>query len=412
MRRAAFGTAALVALTLALATGAACTSKSDDARADDAGAGDGGAAASAPTDTDAEDAGVLPPWLTGAKVLASGPDDPYLDCRTVICRHNENTDMVSFKGAIWLVHRTAVSQVLGPNSALHVYTSTDDGATFRETARIEAPSDRDIRDPHFYVVGDRLHVKALTRLPVLSTRDSNVETIAMETHSDDGVAWSALAPIGPARQSFWRIKEHGGTYFTASYEDGDKSVTLFTSTDGIVWTKGSVVYDVSADTPLETELVFMPSGKLLALVRLDGTDEELLGDQGRLRTKVCWADPPYASFACPDEIAGQRLDGPLAFFVDARLFVVARKHLQGTGRKRTSLFEITGDLDGGALAIKEWGELPSAGDTSYAGVAMRRDGTALVSWYSGRLAKDEVWALGMIGVTNVWQGVIDFSKLK
>ena len=370
-------------------------------------------AASAPVDPEdgPEDAGVLPAWLSGAKVVVAGPDDTSLDCRAVICRHNENTDLVAWNGAIWLIHRTAVSQVLGPNSALHVYRSIDDGTTFTETARIDAPLDRDIRDPHFYVVGGRLHVKALARLAVLSERDSNVDTLAMEMHSDDGVAWSNFTPIGPKGQSFWRIKEHAGTYFTAAYEDGDKAVTLFSSTDGLAWTKGPLVYGTSADTPLETELVFMPSGKLLALVRMDGSENELLGDQGRLRTKVCWADAPYTAFDCPDEIAGQRLDGPVAFFAGERLFVIARKHLQGTGKKRTSLFELGGHLAGGPLSIKEWGELPSAGDTSYAGVAMRSDGKALVTWYSGRLAKDEIWLLGMIEPTSVWQGVIDLTKL-
>lgn len=377
-----------------------------------------GGAAPPPTVADAgdgiepEDAGALAPWLTSARVAVAGPDDTSLDCRTVICRHNENTDLVTWKGAIWFIHRTSNSQVLGPNSALHVYRSADDGATFTETARIPAPVDRDIRDPHFYVVGSTLHVKALARLPVISVRDSNVDTLAMEMHSDDGAAWSALTPMGPAGQSFWRIREHGGTYFTASYEDGDKAITLFTSTDGVAWTKGAVVYDKSEDTPLETELVFMPSGKLLALVRMDGTEAELLGDEGRLRTKVCWADPPsYLAFTCPQDITGQRLDGPLAFFVGPRLFVVARKHLQGTGKKRTSLFELTGTLEGGPLSIKDWGDFPSAGDTSYAGVAMKADGRALVSWYSGQLAKDEVWLLGMIEPTNIWQGVIDFTKL-
>ncbi|MDB5218614.1 MAG: hypothetical protein JWO86_6541 [Myxococcaceae bacterium] len=371
------------------------------------------AAASAPDDSEngPEDAGALPAWLSNAKVVVSGPDDTSLDCRTVICRHNENTDLVTWNGAIWFIHRTAVSQVLGPNSALHIYKSTDDGVTFTETARIDAPVDRDIRDPHFYVVGDRLHVKALARLPVLSERDSNVDTLAMEMHSDDGVTWSDLMAVGPKGQSFWRIKEHAGTYFSAAYEDGDKAVTLFSSTDGLAWTKGALVYGTSADTPLETELVFMPSGKLLALVRMDGSENELLGDQGRLRTKICWADAPYTTFDCPDEISGQRLDGPVAFFVGERLFVIARKHLQGMGKKRTSLFELGGKLEGGPLTIKEWGELPSAGDTSYAGVAMRSDGKALVTWYSGRLAKDQIWLLGMIEATNVWQGVIDFSKL-
>ena len=56
------------------------------------------------------------------------------------------------------------------------------------------------------------------------------------------------------------------------------------------WTAGPAIYGVSADTPLETELIFTPSGKrMLALVRIDGTDDELLGNTGRLRTKVCWA---------------------------------------------------------------------------------------------------------------------------
>jgi hypothetical protein len=374
---------------------------------------DAGATAAVPDDGvgDREDAGTLPSWLSDARVVVAGPDDTSLDCRSVICRHNENTDLVSWNGAIWFIHRTANSQVLGPNSALHVYKSTDDGVTFAETARIDAPSDRDIRDPHFYVVGSRLHVKALARLPVLSERDSNVDTLAMEMHTDDGAAWSPLVPMGPKGQSFWRIKERAGTFFTAAYQDGDQAVTLFTSTDGLAWTKGATVYGASADTPLETELVFMPSGKLLALVRMDGSENELLGDQGRLRTKTCWADAPYTSFDCAGELAGQRLDGPLAFFSGSRLFVVARKHLQGTGKKRTSFFELGGTLDGGPLTIKEWGELPSAGDTSYAGVAMRSDGKALVTWYSGSLAKDEIWLLGMIAPTNIWAGVIDFSKL-
>jgi hypothetical protein len=59
---------------------------------------------------------------------------------------------------------------------------------------------------------------------------------------------------------------------------------------------------------------------------MDGTDAELLGDQGRLRTKVCWSDPPYASFSCPSEFDGQRLDGPVSFFWSGRIFVIARKH--------------------------------------------------------------------------------------
>lgn len=393
------------ALAFALLASTHCSTSSSSTTAD--GGADSGSDA-APIMT--------PPWLTGAKVLVDGHgvDNPLLDCRTVICRHNENTDLTTYKGAIFFVHRTAISQTLGPNSALHVYKTTDGGATFTETARIPAPSDRDLRDPAFYQVGGELWMKALTRLPVNSARDSNVDTVTVAMHTSDGVTWTPMQPIAPHGWSFWRVKEHAGVYYSAAYQDGDKSVVLHSSSDGATWTAGPTVWGVAADTPLETELQFLPSGAMLALVRMDGNDQEILGDSGRLRTKVCWAMPPYASFDCTNEIDGQRLDGPVSFMWNGRLFVVARKHLQGTGKKRTALFELTGDLvnGGGALAVKEWGEIPSAGDTSYAGVAFPDPNRALVTWYSGDLAQDRPWVIAMFDLTDIWQGTIDLTMLK
>ena len=359
-----------------------------------------------------------PAWLQNAHVFVNGHGkEDQFDCRTQICRHNENVDMTTYGGAMYMVHRTARSQTLGDDSALHVYKSPDGVQPFVDVATLPAITGRDLRDPCFFQVGNTLFIKALTRLPVNSTRDSDVQTITVVTTSTDGQHWTPFENVAPPTYSFWRVKEHQGTHYSAAYQDGDQSVTLFTSTDGHAWTQGAQIYGVAADTPLETELVFMPSGKLLALVRTDGTDAELLGVDGRLRTQVCWADPPYTSFSCPQEFDGERLDGPVAFFWQSRLFVVARKHIQdGTGRKRTSLFEITGgdggSLDGGPLAIKEWGELPSAGDTSYAGVAMIDDHRASVHWYAGDLVKDEAWVLAMFDITDIWEATIDFSLLK
>ena len=334
------------------------------------------------------------------------------DCRTAVCKHNENTDLFRWHGAVWFVHRTAESQVLGPNSSLRIYRSRNRGRSFELQAVLPAPDDRDVRDPSFYEVGGRLHIKAITRLANFGLRDTNVDSIAVETHSDDGVTWSPFQPIGPVRWGFWSVREHDGVHYSAAYEDGDLRVQLFRSTDGVQWTGGPIVYDVSADTPLETELVFMPSGRLLALVRMDGTDLEILGSAGRLRTKICWADPPYDTFACPAELNGVRLDGPRAFFWRRRLFVVARKHfLAPEIRKRTALYEITGTLDGGPLAISEWGELPSAGDTSYAGVARVDARRVLVTWYSSPPTDDINWVLGLIGQTDIWQATIDLGRL-
>jgi hypothetical protein len=385
------------------------------------------------------------PWLSNAGVFVDGHAEALqlgLDCRTVICQHNENTDLIAFAGSIFLVHRTAISQTLGPDSALHVYESTDDGATFLETATIPAPTDRDIRDPAFFIANGVLHLKALARLPSLDNdsgvqdRDTGVDTITMGMSSNDGATWSAMNPIAPDGWSFWRVKQDPATgiFYSAAYQDGDLSVSLFSSMDGVTWTQGAQIYGVSADTPLETELTFMASatatpdasvapGPLLALVRMDGTDSELSGDTGRLRTKVCWANPPYATFDCPTELDGVRLDGPVSFFWQQRLFVVARKHLQNTGgKKRTALYEILGALDagagvtpdaGGEITIKEWGEIPSAGDTSYAGVVPLDATRVLVSWYSGDLIADDLWPYPAIfNLSDIWKGTVDLSKLQ
>jgi len=348
-----------------------------------------------------------------AKVIVDGVDSVETDCRAQICVHNENTDLIVFDGATYLVHRTAESQVLGPNSSLRISRSDDHGASWQLLAILPAIDDRDLRDPHFYVLPDgRLAIKALTRLAITSDRDSFVDTIAVGTQSDDaGATWSPLAPIGPVTWSFWRIIEHAGIYYNAAYEDGDKSVRLFSSTDGLQWTMGPLIYDRADDTPLETELFVMPDETMLALVRIDGIDQELIASKGRLRTKVCWARPPYDRFQCPQTLQGVRLDGPVAFANRGRLFVVARKHILGVAdTKRTALYELTGP-EGGPLDITEHAELPSSGDTAYAGVARIDDDRFLVTWYSSLVTEDQPWVRALLGPTDIWQATLDLSAL-
>jgi hypothetical protein len=362
-------------------------------------------------------------WLSDARVVVDGVHAEASDCRTQICVHNENTDLTVFDGATYLVHRTATSQILGPNSSLRVLRSIDHGNHWRLLAVIPAPDGRDLRDPSFYEVDGQLAIKALTRRQVVSLRDRDVDTIAVASvSSDGGQTWSPLAPIGPERWSFWRIRDDArGVHYTAAYEDGDRSVQLFSSRDGTHWADVSQIYGRADDTPLETELVFVPSGKLLALVRLDGNNAELFGNAGRLRTKVCWAAPPFLTWDCSRELPGVRLDGPVAFFEHGetgggdphrRLFVVARKHLlEPEARKRTALYELTGDLDGGDLAIVERGELPSAGDTAYAGIAPIERDRFLVTWYSSDLAADPSWLPAALGPTDIWQATLDLAQL-
>jgi hypothetical protein len=312
------------------------------------------------------------------------------------------------------VHRTAGSQILGPNSSLRILRSTDGGRTFRLHAVVPAPPDRDIRDPHFYTVGRRLFIKAITRLPGFALRDMDAGSVSVQISSTDARTWTAPQPVGPIEWGFWRVVRQGRTLYSAAYQDGDLRVVLYRSRNGRRWAAGPQVYGVAKDTPLETELVFARSGRrLLGLVRMDGNDRELFGNRGRLRTKVCWSNRPYRRFSCRQELRGVRLDGPVAFRWAGRLFVIARKHLKGEGiRKRTVLYELRGDLERGPLRIVEHGELPSAGDTSYAGVAPLGGSRFLVSWYSSPPEQDPSWLVGFGGRTDIWTAVIDLSRLR
>jgi len=369
------------------------------------------------------DAGPPPAWLTDERILVPGVGVTNRTCTGgMVCPHSENTDLIHFDGGIVLVHRTAISQVLNHNCSLRFYRSDDGGASYQLMSFINGPTtatypalgDRDLRDPSLFILPDgRLAFKALVRTETNSTRDTGVDTITVEaTSTDGGHTWSQLTPIAPPTWSFWRVRQHAGVYYSAAYEDGDLSVRLFSSTDGETWTMGPLVYGVSEDTPLETELVFMPSGRLLALVRVDGNSTEYLGNAGRLRTIVCWASAPYDTFDCPQVLDGVRLDGPMAFFHGTRLFVIARKHyIETADRKRTTLYEIGGTLEGGPLTIIDHGDFPSAGDTSYAGAVDVDADHVAVTWYSSDLVEDAPWVRAIFGPTDIRAATIDFTQI-
>ena len=163
------------------------------------------------------------------------------------------------------------------------------------------------------------------------------------------------------------------------------------------WRRGPQIYGVSKDTPLETELVFSPSGKrMLALVRLDGDDSELLGGNDHLRTKVCWATPALQALLLPadaERCAARRPGGVLL----GRAPVRGRAQAPLRGGRCASAPRSTsyaGTSRAVRCAIHEWGELPSAGDTSYAGIAPLGGSRFLVTWYSSPPAQDQSWLDG------------------
>jgi hypothetical protein len=320
--------------------------------------------------------------------------------------HNENTDLASWQGALWLVFRGGeTGQTGSPEARLKVFRSDDLGDTWTMTAEIFMP-DRDIRDPKFLVQDGRLVIYAISRVPGGHLRDLGGLAWTVRTESTDGVTWTGPpVKIYDELWGFWRFARHGDLWYATGYNDGDTQVGLFSSPDGLAWQKVSLIFDSEPDVPSEAELRFF-GDTAVSLVRLD--NGESLVAEGH--TAVCVAEPPYATWNCGRQF-DKRLDGPVWFEHDGRQLVVARKHLP-LSHKRTALYEITGDLADpqAPLQLTELVELQSAGDTAYASVVPLGGAQYLVSWYSSVVAEDPIWAKGMITPSDIWLAWLDLSK--
>ena len=320
--------------------------------------------------------------------------------------HNENTDLISWKGATWLVFRGGeFSQGGSPKARLKVFRSLDLGDELTMTAEIFMP-ERDIRDPKFLIQDGKLAIYAISRIPGGHVRDEGGLAWTVRSETSDGSHWSPPTAVYDEKWGFWRYAEHGGLYWATGYNDGDVQVGLFSSADGSKWRKVSLIYDSQPDVPSEAELQFFGE-TAVSLVRLDNGASLL--DEGH--TAICVAPPPYVQWNCARKL-DKRLDGPKWFAHKGRQFIMARKHI-ADGKKRTALYELRGDLADVAAAVHldELFEFQSAGDTAYVGVMPMGGAQFLVSWYSGVVATDEPWITGMFAPTDIWLAWVDLAFL-
>jgi hypothetical protein len=165
----------------------------------------------------------------------------------------------------------------------------------------------------------------------------------------------------------------------------------------------------------ETEIEFLPDGRMIATARLEYDEswaEGALGDP-RGSTLISVSSPPYTDWRTSAESRLTRLDGPCLFTWRGRVFALGR-YQDGTGplapqgsclaRKRTSLFEVR--LDGLARLT----DLPSAGDTSYVGVVLEGS-NAFASYYTSPIGRDYAWIMGMFSPTTVRMAKIDLDAM-
>jgi len=274
--------------------------------------------------------------------------------------HNAFTDLIRFRDRWFCVFREGQAHV-SDDGALRVITS-EDGEDWTSAALLTS-THSDLRDAKITLASDgRLMLSGAAALhqPSPSKHQSLV------WYSNDGFHWEDPIEIGDPNFWVWRNTWHGDTVYGIGYNTvGEDLIRLYRSADGKrfeTWVEN--LFDEGQ--PNETSLVFLPDETCLCLLRRDGTGPIANAQLGRAR-------PPYKDWTWKD--LGVRLGGPhMIRLPDGRIVAAARRYGDAT---RTVLYEL--DPDAGKLT--ELLVLPSAGDTSYAGL-VDHAGLLWVSYYS------------------------------
>jgi hypothetical protein len=323
--------------------------------------------------------------------------------------HNSNTDMTRWNGQYYIAFVSSPFHFGNSGSRLHVMRARSITSPWAEVESFN-PGAVDIRDPKFGTIGDRLFVYAL------ENHAFNPEPFrTVYSFSRDGTGWSEFrAIVGQDGWLFWRPKTRDGvTWYETAYWYEHGKAALLKSTDGVAWEQVAMIHTGARND--ETEIEFLPDGRMIATARLEYDEswaEGALGDP-RGSTLISVSSPPYTDWRTSAESRLTRLDGPCLFTWRGRVFALGR-YQDGTGplapqgsclaRKRTSLFEVR--LDGLARLT----DLPSAGDTSYVGVVLEGS-NAFASYYTSPIGRDYAWIMGMFSPTTVRMAKIDLDAM-
>ena len=338
--------------------------------------------------------GVLSSWLfharSGGVDAAAVPEtwDAVADGA-----HNSNTDLIFWHGSFYLCHQTSPYHMGSERSRLLLWRSPD--ARTWELVREFKAERGEYRDPKFAAIHDRLFLYVLPNVTFMAEPVTTVYT-----SSADGATWDAPVEMAKAGWLFWRPKTRDSAtwYVTAYWHEHGKSV-LLRSQDGVGWTTVSPVYEGERND--ETDFEFLPDGRILATARLEGNGNEW-GD-ATASTLNAVAPPPYERWTYSKSHV-TRLDGPCLFPYNGRTYAIGRyqatrapRFVEQGGlysRKRTSVFLVE------ETGLRRLTDLPSNGDTSYAGVARRGD-ELYASYYTSPLDHDYTWIQGMLRPSHI-----------
>ncbi len=293
--------------------------------------------------------------------------------------HSAFTGLVHWQGELWCSFREGSGHVPGHNGVARVLVERD--GTWRSAALIDEAG-IDLRDPKLSVTpDDRLMVvmggsqyEGRTRVGMRS------RVCFIEPDGTRGPLQNV--EIDPAIASehdwLWRVTWHGGRGYGTVYQGkpSGPELHLMTTTDGVRYEH--VTRFAIKGRPNETALRLLPDGRMIALVRQEEDDQRgLIGVAAAPFTEWQFAKLP-SRLGGPELMVLERSPGDSEG--DVTLLAATRRYPEsvGSSHKGTTTMLARVGLDGSMAPLLD---LPSGGDTSYAGLV--RIGDRLhVSYYS------------------------------
>lgn len=354
--------------------------------------------------------GAVPFEISAMSPLVPGPGLP---ADLAVDDANNNLDIARYGDRFFLGFRTAPHHWATDSARIHIVSSAD-----RESWTHEATFDldgRDLREPRFLVLGDRLLFyffeaeDSASGFAPLSIRASE--------RGSDGT-WSESRAIFEPGYVVWRAKVRAGRAWMSVYRGselyeesgGVQRTRLLTSEDGLNWTSVSgEASPISVGGTSECAFEIDDQGNLVAVVRIEA--------RGSI---VCTAPAERLErWDCTE--SAYRHDSPILFREGGQVYALARRSLggpmeRGPGwwpdrvrflwaqlrywftRKRTTLYEVDAEQRRMVPLI----DLPSRGDTAFAGVVRLDDG----SWWGANYTSpldgiDPPWVVGQSRPTHI-----------
>jgi hypothetical protein len=321
--------------------------------------------------------------------------------------HNAFTDMIFWHNTFWLVYVSSPSHFSSTKSQLVLLRSSD-ARNWQEVKKFNG-SGQDIRDPKLAIIQDQMFLYALLNKQF---DPEPYKTIA--ARSNDGLHWSLFEEVTPESWLVGRpVTLDEITWYAPAHRIDHGSAVLLESKNGVNWNIHSTIHEGAEERADETAIQYLNDGRIIAATRLEAGSTIFGSPQATTLISVTAA--PFTTWMQLTKSHVTRLDGPNLFSINDQVYAVGRRQpkvanpfqKQGSafGRKRTALFLIKESTK----ELIHLNDLPSSGDTSYAGVAIA-DGKVFISYYTNDPRTDYPWILGMLLPTRIQITAIEINN--